>query len=47
MLEGAKAQLEQAERDVSRYTELIAKNATTQVTLNNAQDPGDALARLR
>ena len=36
LLEGAKAQLEQAERDVSRYTELIAKNATTQVTLNNA-----------
>jgi membrane fusion protein, multidrug efflux system len=37
LLEGAKAQLEQAERDVSRYTELIAKNATTQVTLNNAR----------
>lgn len=37
LLEGAKAQLEQAERDVSRYTELIAKNATTQVTLNNSQ----------
>ena len=31
------AQLEQAERDVQRYGELIAKNATTQVTLNNAQ----------
>jgi membrane fusion protein, multidrug efflux system len=37
MLEGAKANLEQAERDVARYTELIAKNATTQVTLNNAR----------
>ena len=37
LLEGAKAQLEQAERDVARYTELIAKNATTQVTLNNAR----------
>src|SRR6478752_1953269 len=37
LLEGAKAQLEQAERDVQRYGELIAKNATTQVTLNNAQ----------
>lgn len=37
ILEGAKAQLEQAERDVARYTELIAKNATTQVTLNNAR----------
>jgi multidrug efflux system membrane fusion protein len=36
LLEGAKAQLEQAERDVTRYTELIAKSATTQVTLNNA-----------
>src|SRR5215831_14159870 len=37
MLEGAKANLEQADRDVARYTELIAKNATTQVTLNNAR----------
>jgi RND family efflux transporter MFP subunit len=37
LLEGAKAQLEQAERDVARYVELIAKNATTQVTLNNAK----------
>ncbi len=36
-LEGAKAQLEQAERDVARYSELIAKSATTQVTLNNAK----------
>lgn len=36
-LEGAKAQLEQAERDVARYSELITKNATTQVTLNNAK----------
>jgi RND family efflux transporter MFP subunit len=36
-LEGAKANLEQAERDVARYTELLAKNATTQVTLNNAR----------
>jgi RND family efflux transporter MFP subunit len=33
---GAEAQLEQAQRDVQRYTELVAKNATTQVTLNNA-----------
>ena len=33
MLEGAKANLEQAER----YTDLLAKNATTQVTLNNAR----------
>lgn len=37
VLESAKANLEQAERDVARYTELIAKNATTQVTLNNAR----------
>jgi multidrug efflux system membrane fusion protein len=37
MLEGAKANLEQAERDVARYTDLLAKNATTQVTLNNAR----------
>ncbi|MGA7486815.1 MAG: efflux RND transporter periplasmic adaptor subunit [Xanthobacteraceae bacterium] len=37
VLEQAKANLEQAERDVARYTELIAKNATTQVTLNNAR----------
>ena len=37
MIDGAKAQLEQAERDVARYTELVAKNATTLVTLNNAQ----------
>ncbi|MCC6778563.1 MAG: efflux RND transporter periplasmic adaptor subunit [Hyphomicrobiales bacterium] len=36
-LEGAKAQLEQADRDVARYSELITKNATTQVTLNNAK----------
>jgi RND family efflux transporter MFP subunit len=35
--DGAKAQLEQAERDVARYSELISKNATTQVTLNNAR----------
>ena len=37
VIAGAQAQLEQAERDVARYTELVAKNATTQVTLNNAQ----------
>jgi RND family efflux transporter MFP subunit len=37
VLDGAKAQLEQAERDVARYTDLLAKNATTQVTLNNAR----------
>ena len=37
VIAGAEAQLEQAERDVKRYTELVAKNATTVVTLNNAQ----------
>ena len=37
VIAGAEAQLEQAQRDVARYTELVAKNATTQVTLNNAQ----------
>jgi membrane fusion protein, multidrug efflux system len=37
LLTGAKANLEQAERDVARYTELIAKNATTLVTLQNAR----------
>jgi len=34
---GAEAQFEQATRDVVRYTDLVAKNATTVVTLNNAQ----------
>ncbi len=37
VIAGAVAQQEQAERDVQRYNELIAKSATTQVTLNNAQ----------
>ena len=37
LLTGAKANLEQAERDVARYTELVAKNATTIVTLQNAR----------
>ena len=37
VIDGAQAQLEQAERDVQRYGELVAKNATTVVTLNNAQ----------
>ena len=36
-LGGARANLEQAERDVARYTELVAKNATTVVTLQNAR----------
>lgn len=37
ILNGAKAQLEQATRDVERYDALVAKNATTMVTLNNAK----------
>ena len=37
VIAGAQAQFEQAERDVQRYKELLGKNATTQVTLNNAQ----------
>jgi multidrug efflux system membrane fusion protein len=37
VLTGAKAQLEQNERDVQRYTELVARNATTLVTLQNAK----------
>jgi RND family efflux transporter MFP subunit len=37
VIAGAQAQLEQAERDVQRYSDLVAKNAATQVTLNNSQ----------
>ena len=37
LLAGAKANLEQAERDVTRYTDLLAKSATTLVTLQNAR----------
>jgi len=37
VIAGAEAQLEQASRDVARYTDLVARNATTLVTLNNAQ----------
>lgn len=37
VIAGAEAQLEQARRDVERYKELVTKNATTVVTLNNAQ----------
>jgi membrane fusion protein, multidrug efflux system len=37
VLNGAKAQLEQATRDVERYEALVAKNATTMVTLHNAK----------
>jgi membrane fusion protein, multidrug efflux system len=37
LLSAARANLEQAERDVARYTELLAKSATTLVTLQNAR----------
>jgi RND family efflux transporter MFP subunit len=37
VIAGAEAQFEQATRDVARYSELVQKSATTQVTLNNAQ----------
>ena len=37
VIAGAEAQLEQAMRDVQRYSELVQRNATTVVTLNNAQ----------
>jgi RND family efflux transporter MFP subunit len=37
VLAGAKAQLEQAQRDVERYTELVSKSAASLVTLNNAK----------
>ena len=37
VIDGAAASLEQAQRDVVRYTDLVARNATPIVTLNNAQ----------
>jgi RND family efflux transporter MFP subunit len=37
VIDGAQASLEQAQRDVERYTDLAARNATPIVTLNNAQ----------
>lgn len=36
VIAGAKAQLEQAHRDLVRYSDLLAKNASTQVSVNNA-----------
>lgn len=36
-LASARAQLEQSERDLERYTELVAKNAATQVQLSNTR----------
>ncbi len=37
VIDGAQATLEQAQRDVARYTDLVAKNATPIVTLHNAE----------
>ena len=37
VINGAQATFEQAQRDVERYTDLVARNATPIVTLNNAQ----------
>jgi RND family efflux transporter MFP subunit len=37
VIDGAESQLAQAQSDVQRYSELVAKNAATQVTLNNAK----------
>jgi RND family efflux transporter MFP subunit len=37
VIDGAEASLDQAQRDVVRYTDLAARNATPIVTLNNAQ----------
>jgi multidrug efflux system membrane fusion protein len=37
IIDGAEASLDQAQRDVERYKELAARNATPIVTLNNAQ----------
>jgi membrane fusion protein, multidrug efflux system len=37
VIAGARAQLEQAERDLQRHTDLMAKNATTQVALQQAR----------
>ena len=37
VIDGAQASLEQAQRDVKRYSDLVNRNATPIVTLNNAQ----------
>ena len=45
VIAGAVAQLQQAERDVQRYTELVAKNATTVGDAQQRADPGQHVAR--
>ena len=37
IIDGAQSTFEQAQRDVERYTDLVGRNATPIVTLNNAQ----------
>jgi RND family efflux transporter MFP subunit len=37
VIDGAQSTFEQSQRDVERYTDLVARNATPIVTLNNAQ----------
>ena len=37
VIDGAQSTLEQSQRDVERYTDLVGRNATPIVTLNNAQ----------
>src|SRR5216684_6877531 len=43
MLAKDRAQLEGAQRDLRRYTDLVAKGATTQVNVDNAKTQTDAL----
>src|SRR3954465_6337866 len=43
MLVKDKAQLEGAQRDLRRYTDLVAKGATTQVNVDNAKTQADIL----
>ena len=47
VIAGAEAQFEQAQRDVQRYTDLVAKNATTSRHAQQRADPGQRLARAR
>src|SRR6266704_5739175 len=44
MLAKDQAQLEGAQRDVRRYTDLVGKGATTQVNVDNAKTQTDALS---
>src|SRR5438309_2142141 len=44
MLAKDQAQLEGAQRDLRRYTDLVGKGATTQVNVDNAKTQADALS---